>query len=181
LEFFAWAEIREEAISTVISRRHLELLAEASPAFKYLLRLDILEGTHSVLAARAVFKANPISLDGRTGMAIGKICLLFGISFNTDQAVITEIVYHLLQGWVISIDISDSESLQQAFSCFVAEFEISDRSVALANAIETMRPKMLHAFEKAVQQAAQQLLKENTRRPKERTRYNRVNLYNRVI
>jgi hypothetical protein len=114
-------------------------------------------------------------------MAIGKICLLLGMSFNTDQAVITETVYHLLQGWVISIDINDTEALQQAFSCFMAEFETSDRSVALTHAISIIRPKMLHAFEKAVQQAAQQLLKENTRRPNKKTRYNRANLYNRVI
>lgn len=179
MEWFAWAEIQKEAISTVISRHHLERLSQASPAVKAVLRLDILEKTNNMSDARAEFKLHPVPLDGQSGMAIGKICLLFGISFHSDQAVITEVIFHILQGWAINIDVEDSEAMEQAFSTFIGQLEASDCSIILAAAISIMRPKLREAFYKAVQQAAQELLKENSKRVDRRRRYNRRGLYSR--
>ncbi|TID23000.1 hypothetical protein E6O75_ATG02174 [Venturia nashicola] len=173
MEWFAWGEIGQGAISTVIGRRYLENLAQASPAVGAVLRLDVLEKTTNMLKAREEFKAHPVQLDGRSGMAIGKICLLFGISFHSDQAVITELIFHILQGWAIAIDIEDTEALEQAFGTFIGQLEASDCSVVLASAISIMRPKMREAFYKAIQQAAQELLKENSTRPNQRRRAHR--------
>ncbi|QDS68821.1 hypothetical protein FKW77_006412 [Venturia effusa] len=173
LEYFAWAEIDQEAISTVIGRRHLETLAAGSASVRSVLRLDILKTSDSVKAARTQFIANPIPLDGKTGMAIGNLCLLFGISFHSDQAVITEMVFHILQGWAIKIDIEDEEARQQAFSCFIGQLEKNDCSIGLSSAISILRPKMRDAFERGVQQAAQALLKDKASRPDQRKRRNR--------
>lgn len=180
LEYFAWAEIKQEAISTVISRRHLEVLAARSAAVRAVLRLDILEASSSVKAARTQFIENPVHLDGRVGMAIGKLCLLFGVSFHSDQAVITELIFHILQGWAIQIDISDEETQQQAFSSFVGQLENSDCSIVLASAISIMRPKLRDAFERGVQQAVQALLKDRVPRLSQRKRDNRKHLDSRV-
>ncbi|TLD35820.1 hypothetical protein E2P81_ATG02123 [Venturia nashicola] len=180
MEWFAWAEIGQEAISTVIGRQYLENLAQASPAVGAVLRLNVLEKTTNMLKAREEFKAHPVQLDGRSGMAIGKICLLFGISFHSDQAVITELIFHILQGWAIAIDIEDTEALEQAFSTFIGQLEASDCSVVLASAISIMRPKMREAFYKAIQQAAQELLKENSTRPNQRRRAHRRGIYSRL-
>ncbi|RDI76756.1 hypothetical protein Vi05172_g13234 [Venturia inaequalis] len=86
MEYFAWAEIPKAAITTTIHRHHLERLAHASPCVTALLRLATLQNTPNMSEARAHFKAHPVPLDGRSGMALAKICLLFGISYRSDQA-----------------------------------------------------------------------------------------------
>lgn len=130
MEYFAWAEIKGAAISTVVSRIHLETLLEASKSVRNFLSLDILRNAVSIAHARTKFKADPVLLDGQVGMALGKICLLFGISFDSDQAVITEMIDHLLQGWAVKVDIEDRESCQQAFDTFIGQLDTSDYSIA---------------------------------------------------
>lgn len=156
------------------------MLAQASPAVNAILRLDILNNSRDVKEARTEFINNPVNLDGRVGMAIGNLCLLFRISFHSDQAVITEMIFHILQGWAIKIDISDEEARQQAFSSWIGQLEKNDCSIELARAISIMRPKLRDAFERGVQQAAQALLKDKPSRSNKKKRHDQALLFART-
>lgn len=182
MEYLAWAEITKQAISEVIPCELLESLTETWPSCKKLLRLDILKNSSTIPIARQKFIDNPVHLDKKTGFAIGKICPFFGFSFQTDQAVITEIVYHLLQGWAVKIDVEDWVSQERACLAFVEQMQTSnkkeDGTIILATAV--WGPKLRDAFHRGVQQAAQALLKEKSNRPNKTKRFNRRAIYDRT-
>lgn len=109
--------------------------------------------------------ADPVLLDGRAGQAIAKICLLFGYSFRTDRVVITETVFHLIQGWALQVDVEDWETQEQACHAFIGQMEVSEyRAMVLETA--ALGPKLREAFKRGVQQGVQALLKEKSVRSK---------------
>jgi hypothetical protein len=118
-EFLVWAEIPEEAIICGLQLHHLESLARKSKAVTRVLRLDVLKNSTSVSVARSKYLRDPIVLDGEVGQAMGKIIALFGFSPNSDGACtcISEMVFHLLQGWAIMIP-TDEEAIEQSFATF---------------------------------------------------------------
>jgi hypothetical protein len=156
-----WGAIEENAILETIELSILEAFANTSASVKHVLRLDIIGTSRDVREARTRFIKDPILLDDRVGKGVAKVMLLFGFSSASQGGMISDCVYHILQGWAVKIPQDDSDSIQQSFRAFYLEFTdipIDPQAVSRLAGEHNLRD----AFEKGVARAATALLKDAT-------------------
>jgi hypothetical protein len=170
MEYLIWGEVLREAIYGVVGIQHLEHLAGSSAAVGRFLRLDALKDSIDVATARQKFFDDTVVLNGQVGYAIAKIILLFGYSPESEEAAITDMIFHLLQGWAVKVPMDDDESLLQAFGGFLVVFTAAIGGITLAVAI--LEQKLRRAFDNGVHQAAQAMVKDSMNRPNGRNRRN---------
>jgi hypothetical protein len=172
-EYLAWGEITQKSIHATLKFHSIENLARNSVAVNKFLRLDVLRLYGSVLRVRTHFLANPVVLDEQIGIAIAEVLLKLGFTVASGPAMITEGIYHLLQGWAVTIPLEDPNCLPRAFRGFRAYFlSFSDSPMSLSTLSQpTLVENISIAFEKGVEKAATALLNDLPRsRPVKRSR-----------
>jgi hypothetical protein len=158
-EFLLWGEIPQNAIKGTLDFRSIEMLAQSSAAVNHVLRLPVLRSSRNVAEAREQFFNSQIALDDRVGIAIAKILLLFGFSPTSQIDMIVDGISHILQGWAVGIPQDNFECIRQSFRSFYLTFtDIIVGPAALV--ISGMESSLRDAFEKGVERAGTELLKD---------------------
>lgn len=150
-EYLIWGEIRQPAIVRDWPISDLNDFARQSNDVCRFLRLDTLKNAILQVYLRDSFFREPLALDASVGRALGQLLHFFGITPATDEDVVYELLYGLLQGWLVHIS-HDQSSRDSALYAFRSAFEVGESLPSYYTAA-----KLTRAFEKAVVHADEEV------------------------
>jgi len=145
-EWLIYGSISSKAIIYTVTMDEVKALAEQCSSVNKLLRLPQLEGSKSIKDLRMAFLSNPLTLDESIGVAISKLCRLFGVTPLLEGDIISYFIFTILQGWVI-LDAAHPLHRQKAVGAFIAGITEGRQCSAVEE------EKLWQAFEDGVDRA----------------------------
>ncbi|KAF2436724.1 hypothetical protein EJ08DRAFT_654908 [Tothia fuscella] len=165
-EKLVFGEITQDAIHYSFGHYDLEEMATTSASISLFLRLDVIRDKPSIDAVRKEFFQHRVVLDETSATGIANLLRGLNITPLTNEGIISEMLYHLLQGWCIEIHFEDQHTMDRAVGTFCAAFTDCVPPASHSAAKE----KAHEIFTAAIARAATDLKKELESRGNRRTR-----------